>query len=68
MSLAEVHQLFSALVRAVSYIHKRGVVHRDLKPSNVLLDRDDDGEQVYVRLIDFGIASYPRSVNDQPRV
>ncbi len=57
MALTEVHQLFSALVRAVSYIHKRGVVHRDLKPSNVLLDQDEGGEQVYVRLIDFGIAS-----------
>lgn len=53
--LAEAYQLFSALVRAVAYIHKRGVIHRDLKPSNILLDQE--GEQTYVRLIDFGIAS-----------
>jgi len=55
MSLSEVHQLFSALVSAVAYIHKSGVVHRDLKPSNILLDQEDG--QIYVRLIDFGIAS-----------
>lgn len=55
MSLSEVHLLFTALVRAIAYIHKRGVVHRDLKPSNILLDQQDG--QVYVRLIDFGIAS-----------
>ncbi len=55
LSLAEIQQLFSALVRAIAYIHKRGVVHRDLKPSNILLDEEDG--QVYVRLIDFGIAS-----------
>lgn len=54
LSLTEIQQLFAALVRAVAYIHRRGVVHRDLKPSNIMLDQED--EQVYVRLIDFGIA------------
>src|ERR1700738_33000 len=29
-SLIETHQLFTALVQAISYIHKRGVIHRDL--------------------------------------
>src|SRR5579859_782841 len=57
LSLSEVHQLFTALARAVAYIHRRGVVHRDLKPSNILLDQEEHSGQVYVRLIDFGIAS-----------
>jgi len=68
MALAEVHQLFSALVRAVSYIHKRGVVHRDLKPSNVLLDHDENDDQVYVRLIDFGIASIQGMATASPEL
>ena len=55
LSLTEVHQLFVPLVQAVAYIHRRGVIHRDLKPTNILLDSQDG--QVYVRLIDFGIAS-----------
>src|SRR5579859_1191841 len=41
MPLMEVYQLFSALVQAVAYIHKRGVIHRDLKPSNILLDEQE---------------------------
>ncbi len=57
LSLTEIQQLFSALGQAVAYIHRRGIVHRDLKPSNILLDNEEVSGQVYVRLIDFGIAA-----------
>ena len=57
LSLAEVKQLFTALAQAVAYIHRRDIVHRDLKPGNILLDYEEVSEQVYVRLIDFGIAA-----------
>jgi serine/threonine protein kinase len=64
LSLAEVRQLFVPLVQAVAYIHRRGVIHRDLKPTNILLDEDDG--QIYVRLIDFGIASIQGSMASPP--
>lgn len=39
------------LLRAVSAIHKMGIIHRDIKPENMLVD-----ESGHLYLIDFGIA------------
>jgi len=64
LSLSEVRQLFVPLVQAVAYIHRRGVIHRDLKPTNILLDEEDG--HVYMRLIDFGIASIQGSTASPP--
>ena len=64
LSLTEVHLLFVPLVQAIVYIHRRGIIHRDLKPTNILLDEQDG--QLYVRLIDFGIASVQGSIVSPP--
>ncbi|HHO52586.1 MAG TPA: hypothetical protein ENK18_17380 [Deltaproteobacteria bacterium] len=45
-----VEQILIDLCRALSAIHRRGLVHRDLKPSNVLITREGE-----CKLTDFGI-------------
>ncbi|MEW5851977.1 MAG: protein kinase [Myxococcota bacterium] len=47
--------LITELVRALSFVHNRGILHRDLKPANILVDnRSPLGERV--KLVDFGLA------------
>jgi eukaryotic-like serine/threonine-protein kinase len=36
--------------------HRAFVVHRDIKPANLFLTEEDEGDEVIVKLLDFGIA------------
>ena len=51
LTVRERIELFVAIVDAVEFAHRHGVVHRDLKPSNLLVG--SDGRP---RLLDFGIS------------
>lgn len=51
MPLPKALLLFKAMLKAVAYAHKQGVVHRDLKPANVLLNSDEQPI-----LADFGLS------------
>lgn len=44
------------MVNAVGFCHQNGVTHRDIKPENVLINRDENGKVVDVKLADFGRA------------
>lgn len=42
-------EVFLTLTKALSFLHKKGIVHHDLKPSNILID----GENI-LKISDFG--------------
>ena len=46
------------ILEALSYMHNQGIVHRDIKAENIVVD-----ENMNIRLIDFGFASYENNDN-----
>jgi tetratricopeptide (TPR) repeat protein len=50
--LARLRTTFAALVDALCFLHRAGVVHRDIKPSNVLVNKEGR-----VVVLDFGLAA-----------
>lgn len=51
LSTSEIVSIFTQVLNAVGFAHKKGIVHRDLKPSNIFIQSDG-----IVKVLDFGIA------------
>ena len=44
------------LVKALHYIHSKGIMHRDLKPENILFQKKNDYSSL--KIADFGLATF----------
>mgnify|MGYP006114861495 FL=1 len=51
----EARQACKAIIEAIDYCHKQGIVHRDIKPENLLLQSKDLGI-TSLKIADFGLA------------
>ncbi|XP_037897903.1 serine/threonine-protein kinase GA29083 isoform X1 [Glossina fuscipes] len=44
------------LASAMSYLHSISIVHRDIKPENLLVELNEGGDVIELKLADFGLA------------
>jgi eukaryotic-like serine/threonine-protein kinase len=59
LAVKDIVPIIVQIAKALSRAHKRGVVHRDIKPENIFLC--DHGDDILVKLLDFGIAKATHS-------
>ena len=66
MHESAVFNISSQLLRALKYMHGKGVIHADIKLENVLLPLENSTESL--RLIDFGLSYKKVSSGDLLKV
>ncbi|PCH44572.1 kinase-like protein [Wolfiporia cocos MD-104 SS10] len=65
MSEVEIKYYIFQLLKALDFVHSRGIMHRDVKPANIMFDR----ERRKLKLIDWGLAEfYHPGTEYHPRV
>ena len=52
--LKNISNIFSNLVKGLSYMHKKQIAHNDIKPDNIMVNLDTGG----IKYIDFGISCH----------
>lgn len=55
----DAREIFTMLIKALLYCHRKGVFHRDLKPGNIMISNSKEKSEKYVvKLIDFGVSCF----------
>ena len=65
LSIQETAPIVQAVARAMQVAHDAHIVHRDVKPANIFLEKI--GDEVVVKVLDFGVAKDLRPNSDASR-
>ena len=61
----EAGKIAAEVAQGLKLIHSRGIIHRDLTPRNIFLCDGHTNKTPAVKLIDFGIARFPKAAGVQ---
>lgn len=59
-----VHAVAVQTLRSLREAHQLNILHRDIKPANIFIVSADADEDIFVKVVDFGIAKSMDSDND----
>ena len=61
---ATVVVIVTQIAQALTKAHAAGLLHRDIKPANIFLCHGETEEELFVKLLDFGIAKTPSAAGE----
>lgn len=63
LPFSEVVEIIAQVAKALTRAHAEGVVHRDIKPDNIFLVHGDEDDEIFAKVLDFGIAKDTRQTS-----
>src|SRR4051794_31709548 len=58
-------RVLEPVAQALDVVHRRNIAHRDIKPANIIVIGEIGGEDMLVKVLDFGIAKVVQHMAEQ---